>query len=490
MLALVIVVGLAGTGAVVAAATTLPGDPLHPVKIAIEQARVLLTFDPDARAALEEEFANGHRDEARQIVALRRPVSSMTLTGVIEALTDDTWQISGLTITITPETRVEGQPRLGAQVHYTVRAPGDGLLIGQQLKVDALPAAGPAPQAPTPSATPTVIEPTPTRTPTATPTPTPVPPTEIPTASATPTVTPSVTPSATPTASQTLTRTPTRTPTATPTWPRPEPAARHEGRVTRIEGGRWTIGDLTVATDGATRYIGGPGLGWQAQVIYVKRPDGSLLAQEIVALGRPEATPSPVQFTGKIESLGAGQWVISGNLVMISGDTLIEGAPPEVGAWAEFDGEKHGDGSIWALHIIVLNLRDFDFDGIIEVMNGDQWKVDGKSFYVDGGTVIIGEVGIGSDVSVHGVYMPPDNRPVARRIVVTPPTPTPTATVRPSPTATASPSPRPTATSTPRPTATMTVSVPTSTATMTVPVPTSTATMTVAVPTPTATTTP
>ncbi|MFQ6058528.1 MAG: DUF5667 domain-containing protein [Anaerolineae bacterium] len=163
-LALVILLFVAlGGGAAVAAVNSLPGDPLYPVKLATERARLALTLDPGARTALQAQFAQERREEAWTVVALGRR-TQVRFQGTLEAFDARRWTVGGLTLLIEPDTMVEGQPSLGATVVVEALSPGDGTLRARHLTVRA-------PEGPGEALTATA-HPTETRRPTRTPYPT------------------------------------------------------------------------------------------------------------------------------------------------------------------------------------------------------------------------------------------------------------------------------------------------------------------------------
>lgn len=133
-MAAVVLVVLVGGGATMAAADSLPGDLLYPVKLASEQTRLALTFDPTARTQLASRFADARRQEARAVAALGRQVP-VRFQGVLEAFDAGSWTVGGLTVALGEETRVEGTPTLGATVLVMAWSPGDGTLRARHLRV-------------------------------------------------------------------------------------------------------------------------------------------------------------------------------------------------------------------------------------------------------------------------------------------------------------------------------------------------------------------
>jgi len=139
-----------------------------------------------------------------------------------------------------------------------------------------------------------------------------------------PTASPSPTPTRTATA--TSTRSPTPTSTLTPTST-PLPVFRLIERVNQIDENQWTIGSLLVETDGKTQFVDNPGLGFEVAVTYLQRPGGLPLALEIRALAAPEAPPVPFATTGILEARDNDQWTVGGVQLYVTSETSIDGEP-------------------------------------------------------------------------------------------------------------------------------------------------------------------
>ncbi len=488
-LLILILSGLLATGVLTTSARALPGDLLYPVKIGAEDVWMLLQRDPIAREELRNEFADRRVEEAEAVVELGRSVPSMALEGTIEAINGDTWTVSGLNIVITPDTRIDGQPAVGARVQGLMRAPGDGRLVALYVEAE-MPTSGELAPLPTPMAT---ITASPTNQPlTATPTSTLilrasdsrgavglptqpfVEPTDRPThrPSPSPTARPTRTPRPSPMPTATVPLTFTVTPSST--TPRPVIKVRIEGWVKSIDGDLWTVDGTTFGTDGGTKYIGHPGVGWRVSALLRVEPNGSYTALQITAISGPEASPEPLEFTGVVKATDGEWWTIGSYQVKITGNTKFEGNP-KVGDLVSVKAERRAGGEIWALKISAIRDVEVQFQGRIDAINADSLVIDGHVVFLDGQTKIIGKLAVGCDAQVSATQKP-DGRLIARVVVVMEPEPTPTS--RPTPTST--PTAVPTATATSEPTATATPE-PTSTPTLS---PTETAT-----PEPTATTT-
>ena len=174
--AMMIFIAAVTSGTVAASAASLPGDVLYPVKRAAQQAQIALTFDPTARLQLEEEAKVQLRRDIQTAQRAGRQ-ATVELVGSLERIEGDTWVVSGLEITVKPESTVMGQPQIGAPVVVRAKLPGDGSLVVTQLNVaDKGKPASPAKASDTvsPSKTPKpteTLEPTETPEPTDTPMP-------------------------------------------------------------------------------------------------------------------------------------------------------------------------------------------------------------------------------------------------------------------------------------------------------------------------------
>jgi hypothetical protein len=468
MLFLVFILGFSVTGLVDASSAALPGDTLFPVKIGLEDMRLLMTRDPAARAQFEAQRAILRRDEAKTIADTGRAMDNLELTGVIEELRGDAWQVSGLEVLIAPDTVIVGQPALGATVQGTMKAPGDHTLVAVYVEIEPHAASGAAADsAAQGQAVPNPAAPPPVTAPTGTPTSTPEPTADtgfavLPLATGMinePTEEPTSTSTALPTATATRTVRPTSTappmPTSTATLPAPPrdlQTGRLIGFVTRIEGGWWTIDEVTVETDADTQYSGNPGVGSKVEVIVAIRPNGSLVAIAIRTIGAPQPTPSPWEFVGIVEGIDGDAWNIGGSRVKVTGETVLE-QNPGIGDTVEVKGQLRG-GVIWALRIKALREIEYHFEGVVELIEGGSWVISGNRIIVDGATQISGDPTIGSRVQVRAVRRA-DGQLYAKSITAAPePTAEPTAV--PTATATAAPTLEPTAMSTVEPTATST----------------------------------
>lgn len=469
MLLVVVLLFSFGRGAMTAAADALPGDALYPVKLAAEQARLLVTADEDQRAELREQFEQSRREEAAVVVQQHRAVQ-VQFSGVIESMVDGAWRIAGLAtpVVVPGDAVMRGQPAVGAHVIILAYSDGFGNLVARQVLVQD------AGMAPALTATPTITRPRPIQPPGIAPVP-PAPParwTPRPrlTPTWTPVISPTLTVTLTPTPSPTRTTTPSGTPTVTGTPTAAPVPVQFTGPIQEKNAAWWRINGEIVRITAQTLIDESQGsavVGASVAVLAMPQPDGSLLGLVI----RVESTaPTTDYFTDVINVIGGSQWLIGERWVTVTGSTEIIGTP-EVGRTARVWLARPAGGS-WAATRIEIE-GDVDpvyIDGIISSLSASEWIVGGRRVIITGDTEIGGatpQVGYFAQVEA----LPSGSAFVALTIFVietgatptwtaTPPQPTwtptpgPTSTWTPEPTVT--PTPEPTLTPTPEPTPTFT----------------------------------
>ena len=256
MLASVVFVFLLMGGVVAAADSALPDQTLYPVKLVVEDTRLLLA-PAGEKAALTERFMQRRRDEIATLLADGRS-ANVELSGIIEAIGPDAWRVAGLAVQIAPTTRVQGTPLVGA------RALVQGHTAAGRLFADLIsivPGSAPAPSA--------------TAIPSATTVPTP---TARPSATARPSSTPAPSPT---TIVEPTPAPPPPEPTRQPPTAAPERVLEFSGAVEVIGGGAWQIGGQTVLLDGSTEIRGTINPGDPVKVRAIQRADGTLVARRI-----------------------------------------------------------------------------------------------------------------------------------------------------------------------------------------------------------------
>lgn len=127
----VVVVLIAGIfGTALASASSIPGQTLYPVKLAVEQAQMTLTTDQSARLDLQEKFDRRRLAEAEELEKEGR-TQPVTVAGPLEETTDHAWRVGGVKLNLS-----QGQEALASslngsyiEVKGEVRGGEDGIEV-------------------------------------------------------------------------------------------------------------------------------------------------------------------------------------------------------------------------------------------------------------------------------------------------------------------------------------------------------------------------
>jgi hypothetical protein len=126
---------MSSTGLVRAAASTLPGDQLYPVKRTWEDVHVLLTFDQQAREALELEHETERLDELKQLFATHRS-AMVDFSGTVTRQSTNLWLISGVAVAISANTQLPSQSvSIGDAIHILGVTQSDGAVVAERIEL-------------------------------------------------------------------------------------------------------------------------------------------------------------------------------------------------------------------------------------------------------------------------------------------------------------------------------------------------------------------
>jgi hypothetical protein len=126
---------MSGTGLVRAASTTLPGDNLYPVKRTWEDVLVMLTFNIQAREALEIEHENERLEELYEIFAEGRSVR-VDFAGLVTRQNGDLWLVSKVPVVITAQTDLRDPLiQIGDAVRVRGYTQSDGTVLADRLEL-------------------------------------------------------------------------------------------------------------------------------------------------------------------------------------------------------------------------------------------------------------------------------------------------------------------------------------------------------------------
>lgn len=285
-----IVLILSGYGIVQASAPSVPGDTLYPIKRTAEQIRLWLSFNVNHQQALENEFEAERLEEIRSLNSQGR-VAAIEFSGPIEGLTDNGWQIAGITVKLSVATRIEGLPQIHAlaEVHGILQV--DGTVLAETIHIEEVEESPELDDTAMPIVPTTQLAPVASLTPTASATPQPSP-TSAPTTS-------NATQAPTPVAPSATLPHPTLVPTYTPTHFVTE--LEFTGMVQSIMGEVWRIADYELTVTANTELNGNPQVGQWVEVHAVWE-NGQWIARQIERKDEPpplqtsqptSVTPSP-----------------------------------------------------------------------------------------------------------------------------------------------------------------------------------------------------
>jgi hypothetical protein len=434
-LLVVVLLGVITFGGVRVSAAALPGEPLYPLKRASETVGLLLTFDPAEKAERLAALREQRLREIEAVLKLGRQVQvdyEAPLIGREGAY----WRVGPYLLEVADEAGLAQAPA-GTWLRVVGTTGGDGIIrVSRWSPVQAPP--------PLPVYTPT---PPPTSTPTATlpiaggpeATPTPFTPRVIPLPRRTPTPLPPPPPTATrrPTATPTATPSSTRTPTATMV------VLAHTGVLTVLDPGRIVVGGLEFVPATGLE-TGGIPLGSQVRVRYYIAADGTrvVIGIDLLATPAPTRQPSVITVRGLITALSPTALVVNGVRFQITAGTEILGELAE-GVEVVVTGHEE-DGTLIADRIEVIELPTVAFDGIITSIVGHRLVIGGQVVDISR-AVVQGTPVIGAFARVSG-RLRSDGVVLADRVIIEPPTATPTPVTSPTeepPTATPVPTEAP-----------------------------------------------
>lgn len=136
--------------AVGASAQSLPGELLYPVKRSWENTRLTLTFDEQARQAMQTQFQTQRLQEIEALISSGQS-ATVEFTGVLEAISEGKWLVSGLEVQVNADTAVTGSPAVGYRVRIRAHILNSGALLALAAHVDDVISV--ISQPPTPTAT-------------------------------------------------------------------------------------------------------------------------------------------------------------------------------------------------------------------------------------------------------------------------------------------------------------------------------------------------
>lgn len=119
LLVMLVSASLLGTGLV--SAQSLPGEPLYPVKIAIEQARLWLAGDSASYLHLEELFDQRRVAEVLRLLQQGRMGQQVSFAGFLSVGSEGGWQVAGIPVAFASEAGAPAPSLLGTYLEVQGR---------------------------------------------------------------------------------------------------------------------------------------------------------------------------------------------------------------------------------------------------------------------------------------------------------------------------------------------------------------------------------
>lgn len=170
---------------------------------------------------------------------------------------------------------------------------------------------------------------------------------------------------------------------------------RFEGYLKAIGASKWLIGSQSVLVDSSTRLIekrGKAEIGaWV--IVWGTLFDNDSFKADIIYVDRPAGRAGPIrQFSGIISKQVPGVWIIDELLIKITAQTQIIGTPG-AGWLVWVVAQNDGDGFTGLVVEAIAGTPEdlpVEFEGVIEAIAEDKWRVDGRDVFISPATLILG----------------------------------------------------------------------------------------------------
>jgi len=165
---------------------------------------------------------------------------------------------------------------------------------------------------------------------------------------------------------------------------------------------RWTIAGQPFLTGASTIIFGNPQPGDWVSFEGHQQADGSHFADRIVLASHRR--DNQFTFIGKVEIVSDTAWIISGRMVQIDAQTIIE-AGLTVGDNVRVMGAMASDNTFWATRLSRTegSGSNFRFAGILTSLTPDLWVISGIKVTIGVSTTLNGEFVVGNPVVVEGL---------------------------------------------------------------------------------------
>jgi hypothetical protein len=134
ILAVMAILVMSSKGLLIASAHSIPGDTLYPLKRSVESTQLHLVSDPAKRQLLEQEFGDRRVDETKSLLAHQR-IENVDFTGVVSSQSEGKWQVSGISVYVTPHTEIDEGILVGDEIEVHGATDSGGSVAASQLSL-------------------------------------------------------------------------------------------------------------------------------------------------------------------------------------------------------------------------------------------------------------------------------------------------------------------------------------------------------------------
>ncbi len=135
LITLILIAGIGGTGLVQASTVSLPGDQFYPIKLTWESILLKLAVSQANRDELEDRFEQERVEEIEGLLTEMRS-EKVKFYGQVEGIFPDQIIVSGITVLITPDTRIDGDVLMNTWVRVEGHTTSAGSVRAEKIKVE------------------------------------------------------------------------------------------------------------------------------------------------------------------------------------------------------------------------------------------------------------------------------------------------------------------------------------------------------------------
>jgi hypothetical protein len=138
-------------------------------------------------------------------------------------------------------------------------------------------------------------------------------------------------------------------------------------------------------------------------VVNAIKDDAGGMTASYILVERATGQSSPrIELTGRLEKITGDMWLVDGKLLKITFATTMP-AKPALGDLIRVVAEEQ-ESILWAVSVEIVSQSSaappVEFEGVIQQIGSDSWRVDQRTVYMNGSTRITGEPAVGKNAEV------------------------------------------------------------------------------------------